>query len=77
MKILENQIKNTISGYTNISNISNDHYLNEDLDIDSLGVLELFLSLEDEYEIIIDPDDAERLDTVQKIIDYISSCKII
>ena len=43
----------------------------EDLGADSLDVVELIMSLEDNYGITISDEDAAELVTVRKIVDYI------
>ena len=43
----------------------------EDLGADSLDIVELCLSLEENFEIIVGDEDLEELKTVGTIIDYI------
>ncbi len=45
----------------------------EDLGADSLDLVELIMSMEEEFEIDISDDDAEKLVTVKDAIDYIKS----
>ena len=47
----------------------------EDLGFDSLGLVELIMALEQNFEIEIPDNDAERLKTVQDAIDYINEHK--
>jgi acyl carrier protein len=42
-----------------------------DLGLDSLDVLETFMTLEKEFNLKIDDEDAEKLTTVGAVIDYI------
>ena len=44
-----------------------------DLGADSLGTVELVMSFEDEFEITIPDEDAEKIRTVGNAIEYISS----
>ncbi|MDM8517799.1 acyl carrier protein [Desulfobacterales bacterium HSG16] len=44
----------------------------DDLGADSLDLVELIMSMEEEFDIEISDDDAEGLVTVQDAIDYIS-----
>jgi acyl carrier protein len=44
----------------------------DDLGADSLDLVELIMSMEEEFEIDISDDDSEQLVTVQDAIDYIS-----
>ena len=44
----------------------------EDLGADSLDIVELVMALEEEFEIEIPDEDAEKITTVQQAVDYIS-----
>lgn len=44
----------------------------EDLNADSLDIVELLMLLEDEYGIVIADEDAVKLNTIEDIINYIS-----
>lgn len=43
----------------------------EDLNADSLDLVELIMSLEEEYKLQISDEDAEKITTVQEAEDYI------
>lgn len=43
----------------------------EDLGADSLDTVELVMALEEEFDIEIPDDDAEKITTVQSAIDYV------
>ena len=45
----------------------------EDLDADSLDLVELIMELEDKFEIKISDEDAQQIQTVGQAVDYISS----
>lgn len=45
----------------------------DDLGADSLDLVELIMSMEEEFDIEISDDDAEKLVTVKDAIDYINS----
>ncbi|MDR3039106.1 MAG: acyl carrier protein [Candidatus Adiutrix sp.] len=45
----------------------------EDLGADSLDLVELIMAMEEEFDIKIDDDAAQKLKTVQKAVDFINS----
>ncbi len=45
----------------------------EDLGADSLDVVELVMALEEEFGLEISDEEAEKLNTVQKAVDYIQA----
>ena len=47
----------------------------EDLGADSLDVVELVMALEEKFDIDIPDDEAEKIGTVQDVINYIESKK--
>ena len=47
----------------------------DDLDADSLDTVELVMALEEEFEIDIPDEAAEKITTVQSAIDFISAAK--
>ena len=51
--------------------ITMDTNLIDDLGADSLDVVELIMSLEDEFGIAISDNDAAQLSTVGRIVDYL------
>ena len=51
--------------------ITNETSFKDDLNADSLDLVELIMSLEDEYEIEIDDEDAEKIKTVSDAIDFV------
>nr|WP_279230320.1 acyl carrier protein [Thermohalobacter berrensis] len=43
----------------------------DDLDADSLDVVELIMAIEDEFDIEIPDEDAEKIETVKDAVEYI------
>ena len=50
------------------------HFI-EDLDADSLDTVELVMALEEEFEIDIPDEAAEKITTVQSAVDFIAESK--
>ena len=46
----------------------------EDLDADSLDIVELVMAIEKEFDIEIPDDEAEKIRTVQDAADYVNAC---
>ena len=55
--------------------ITLDTNLIDDLGADSLDVVELIMSLEDEFGVSISDDDAAQLVTVGRIVDYLDNMR--
>lgn len=57
----------------NVDEISNEASFMEDLGADSLDLVELVMSFENDFDITIPDEDSGELTTVQKAIDYVAS----
>ena len=51
--------------------INDGAHFEEDLDVDSLGVVELLMALEDEFDVNIPDEEAESIITVGQAIDLV------
>ena len=51
--------------------LNNDARFEEDLEVDSLGVVELLMALEDEFGVSIPDDEAENIGTVGQAVDIV------
>ena len=45
----------------------------EDLEVDSLGVVELLMALEDNFDVKIPDDEAEKITTVGEAVDVVAA----
>lgn len=71
------KVKNLISEQLDVdeSEIELESSFQEDLEADSLDVVELVMAMEDEFEIEIPDEEAEKLTTVKNAVDYIEKNK--
>lgn len=71
---IEERVKQTIADQFCLENdaVKNDQNIVTDLGADSLGKVELVMAIEDEFGMEISDEDAEKIETVQQAIDYVS-----
>lgn len=71
----EQRVKQVIATQLGIlaADIKNANHLADDLGADSLDEIEIVMALEDEFEIQIEDDDADKIKTVQQAIDYLTA----
>ena len=68
------KIKKAISEQTGIdeNSIKLESTFKEDLNIDSIDLVELIMQLEEEYDIEFDDDQADKLKSVGDVVEYIN-----
>ncbi|MCF6466409.1 acyl carrier protein [Clostridium sp. Cult2] len=73
--MIYDKIKEMISEQFNIDeeNITMDTSFREDLNADSLDLVELIMALEDEFDLEVDDDDVEKINTVGDAVEYIKN----
>ncbi len=71
----EDRLKKIIAEQLSVNeeDITPDASFIEDLNADSLDLVELIMSLEDEFGMKIPDDDAQKIQTVGQAVDYVSS----
>ena len=57
----------------NPDDITMETHLMKDLEADSLDAVEILMAIEDEYDIEIPDEDAERFQTVSDLVNYIEA----
>tara|TARA_B100000424_G_C22589740_1_gene330622 strand:- start:103 stop:324 length:222 start_codon:yes stop_codon:yes gene_type:complete len=70
MKPVENIIAEHLK--LDVSDVTDEKHIIDDLGADSLHTVELVMEFESEYDMSIPDEDAETLDTVGKIKEYIA-----
>ena len=68
------EVENIIAQHLNIdvSEVTDDKHLMEDLGADSLHTVELIIEFENHFDMTIPDEDAEQLQTVKQIKEYIA-----
>ncbi|MFC1566887.1 acyl carrier protein [bacterium] len=75
MASVEEKVKEIIVEQLGVdaAEVTNDASFINDLGADSLDTVELVMALEEEFDVEIADEEAEKLDTVGKAVDYIKS----
>lgn len=75
MENIEQRIKKIVAEQlgVNEAEVKNESSFVNDLGADSLDTVELVMALEEEFECEIPDEQAEKINTVQEAIDYISA----
>lgn len=69
-RIIEEQL-----GITDPDLITLNTNMRDDLDADSLDAVEIIMTIEDEFDVEIPDDMAEKLQTIAQIVDYLEKIK--
>lgn len=72
---IEARVKTALATYARIGahEIKNEMSLVGDLGYDSLDAVDTLMDVEDEFGIEISDEDAEKITTVQQVIDYVTA----
>lgn len=75
MSTVEERVKKIVVEQLGVKEdeVSSDAAFVEDLGADSLDTVELVMALEEEFELEIPDEEAEKITTVQQAIDYIKA----
>jgi acyl carrier protein len=74
MASIEKRIKEIVAEQLGVdeAQVANESSFMDDLGADSLDTVELVMALEEEFEIEISDEDAEKIQSVQDAVDYIT-----
>ncbi|BCA79814.1 MAG: acyl carrier protein [Desulfuromonadales bacterium] len=74
MASIEERVKQIVAEQLGVDEdqVTNDASFMDDLGADSLDTVELVMALEEEFDVEISDEDAEKIQTVQDAISYIS-----
>jgi acyl carrier protein len=77
MEDIEFKVKKIVSEQLGVplDIIQNSSKFVADLGGDSLDTVEMVLTLEDEFNIVVEEEDAEQMDSVQAVISYLENLK--
>jgi len=75
MSTIEERVKKIVAENLGkkIEEVRNDALFVEDLGADSLDTVEVVMALEDEFELDIPDEEAEKITSVQQAIDFVSA----
>lgn len=73
MMAVEERVKKIVAEQLDAEKVDNNASFVEDLGADSLDTVELVMALEEEFDIEIPDEEAEKISTVQQAIDHIKA----
>ena len=75
MASIEERVKQIVAEQLGVDEgqVTNDAAFMDDLGADSLDTVELVMALEEEFDVEISDEDAEKIQKVQDAVDYISN----
>ena len=75
MSTIEERVKKIVAEQLGVKleEVTNEASFVDDLGADSLDTVELVMALEEEFETEIPDEDAEKISTVQTVIDYVTA----
>ena len=75
MSSIEERVKKIVAEQLGVKleDVKNESSFVDDLGADSLDTVELVMALEEEFETEIPDDEAEKINTVQAAIDYVTA----
>ena len=75
MSTIEERVKKIVAEQLGVKleDVTSEASFVDDLGADSLDTVELVMSLEEEFELEIPDEEAEKISTVQNAIDYINN----
>ena len=74
MASIEKRVKEIVAEQLGVDEgqVTNEATFMDDLGADSLDTVELVMALEEEFEVEISDEDAEKIQTVQDAVDYVT-----
>lgn len=69
------KVKEVIKEEFDVEDVTMDTVLREDLGADSIGLVELVMALEDEFDVEIDDSKLDEIVTISDVVSYIENSK--
>ena len=75
METVQDRVKNIVAAHLGVKSeeIETDSTFADELEADSLDMVEIMMALEDEFGCDIPEEEAKRITTVQETVDYIET----